>query len=107
MLWRASITSFVYNRKVKQYFFFIDAYSNDYCFASYSVMKIYVICGNTPIFLGKHNIILSGHVYSDPDSPWYNFRDPLRCLGSGSNCDEPLESYWEYFVEHKGVETSE
>ena len=44
---------FVYSRKVKQYFLFIDAYSNDYYFAPYNVMKIYVICGNTTIFLGN------------------------------------------------------
>jgi len=96
---------FVYSRNVKQYFLFINAYINDYLFTSYNVMKIYVICGNMPIFLGKHNIILNGPVYSDLDSPWHNFRDPMKSLGSGYNCVESLESFWESFVEHHGVET--
>ena len=98
---------FVYSPKVKQYFFFMDAYINDYFVTPYSVMKIYVISGNMPIFLGQFNIILNGHVYFSLNFPWHNFRNGLRYMDSDYNKNESLESSWESFVEHHGVETSD
>jgi hypothetical protein len=60
---------FVYNRKVKNYFLFTNARSYYSLFAPYNVMKIHVICGDTLIFMGTHNIIVNGPVYSSPRSP--------------------------------------
>jgi hypothetical protein len=100
--------AFVYSRKVKQYFIFIDAYSNEFHIARpYSVMKIYLIAGSEIIFCGKRNIILSAPVYSDPHSEWHEFIGTLTYFTSRSNGNDALEYTWEIFADHHGVETSD
>ena len=95
-----------YSRKVKQYFIFIDAYSDDlHIVRPFSVMEIYLIAGSEIIFCGIRNIILSAPVYSDPDSEWQEFIGTLTYFTSRSNGNEALEYTWEFFADHHCVET--
>jgi len=103
---------FVYSRRFKQYFLFIDKYSGedveheDYDYR-YSVMELYVIRGNVPIFLDEFNIILFSPVYSSPSSPWHTFRDELSFHGNDGTYNKFLEAEWQVFVQENNVVCSE
>jgi hypothetical protein len=53
---------FIYNRRGKQYFLFVDEYNgfdiHDEYDINYNFMNIYAINGNTPLYVGMYNIIM-------------------------------------------------
>ena len=99
---------FVYSRRFKQYFLFIDAYSaedieQDDIDSRYSVMELYVIRGDQPIFLDKFNIVLNAPVVSSPSSQWHTFADELSFHGNEGTYNKFLESEWQVFVKENDV----
>ena len=102
----------MYNRKFKQYFLFIDAYSGEGLELEdidtrFSVMELYAIRGCQPVFLDKFNIVINARVFSSPTSSWYNFGDGLSFHGNEGTYNKFLESEWQVFVEGNNIICSE
>ncbi len=100
---------FVYSRQFKQYFLFIDAYSGEDIEHEdhdnrYSIMEIYVIRGNEPVYLDQFNIVLCSPVYSSPSSSWHTFSDGLSFHGNEGTYNKFLEAEWKVFVKENGVD---
>ncbi len=103
---------FVYSRVFKQYFLFIDEYSDseierDGRDCRYSVMEVYAILGSEPVFLDKFNIVLSSPVYSSPSSPWHTFVDGLSFHGDDGTYHKFLGAVWKAFVQDNKIVCSD
>jgi hypothetical protein len=103
---------YVYSRRFKQYFLFIDAYSGedleqDDMDSRYGVMELYAIRGSQPVFLDQFNIVRSAPVFSSPTSSWYTFADGLSFHGNEGTYNKFLESEWQVFVEANNIVCSE
>ena len=99
----------MYSRRFKQSFLFIDAFSaedieQDDIDRRYSVMKLYVIRGDQPIFLDQFNVVLHAPVVSSPPSQWHTFADELSFHGNEGTYNKFLESEWQVFVKENDVD---
>ena len=103
---------YVYSRKFKQYFLFIDAYSgedieqDDYD-SRYNVMELYAIRGSQPVFLEEFNIVMNAPVFSSPATPWYTFGDGMSFHGNEGTYNKLLEAEWRIFVEANNIVCSD
>jgi len=117
---------FVYSRKCKQYFLFVDKEPFDYGNRHFALMNIFLIKENKLEYLGPNNTILNAPVHyppKHPDAPsnsmipekseWYCFNYSLHTVGlmeeenTVDRLIEILDSSWKYYVVDHGIETSD
>ena len=103
---------FIYSRRVKRYFLLIDEYNSGFDIhddydINYIFMNIYAIKGNTPVYVGKYNIIMHAHVRSSPTSSWHTFREEISYHGTEGTYNKFLEMEWKEFVKKENIVCSE